>query len=285
MGVLRMTAEGLIDPETETHYAFHKSLKQITFIHCHDFFELFLITHGQVMHIINARREILPEGTFVFMRPDDVHSYEKIEGRDCELINLAFPRRTVLDLFNYLGKGFRPQRLLKPAMPPRLILSKSETALVKAKLEQLHTIPHTSKPERRTQLRILLVDFFSRYFSRRRTRIRKSIPDWLDWLLNEMHKKENFAQGVAAMQKLSRRSPEHLSRMFKTHLGATPTEFVNDLRLDYAANLLASTDETIAFIAMEAGFENLSHFYHLFKKRFNLPPKRFRAQNKKTAIP
>lgn len=107
MGVLRMTAEGLIDPETETHYAFHKSLKQITFIHCHDFFELFLITHGQVMHIINARREILPEGAFVFMRPDDVHSYEKIEGRDCELINLAFPRRTVLDLFNYLGKGFR----------------------------------------------------------------------------------------------------------------------------------------------------------------------------------
>lgn len=285
MSVLRMTAEGLIDPETETHYAFHKNLKQITFLHCHDFFELFLITRGAVTHLINDTRQTLSEGAFVFMRPDDVHSYEKIEGRVCELINLAFPRRTVLELFDYLGRGFRPKRLLTPAMPPCVILPKSEMALVKAKLEQLHTIPHTNKAEMRTQLRVLLVDFFSRYFARRRSRVRKAIPDWLDWLLNEMHKKENFTAGLTMMQKLSRRSPEHLSRIFKTHLGTTPTEFINELRLNYAANLLASTDETIAFIAMDAGFENLSHFYHIFKKRFNLSPKRFRLQNKKTAIP
>lgn len=285
MSTLRMTAKGLIDPETETHYAFHKSLKHITFVHCHDFFELFLITHGAVTHRINGRRQTLTEGALVFMRPDDVHCYEKIAGRDCELINLAFPRQTVRELFDYLGKGFRPNRLLAPTLPPSVILPKSETTLVKAKLEQLHTIPPTHKPEMRTQLRILLVDFFSRYFSRQRARAKKSIPDWLDWLLHEMHKKENFAPGLGVMQKLARRSPEHLSRVFKAQFGTTPTQFITELRLNYAANLLASTDETIAFIAMEVGFGNLSHFYHVFKKRFSVSPRQFRVQHKRSAIP
>lgn len=38
--------------------------------------------------------------------------------------------------------------------------------------------------------------------------------------------------------KVSQVSSEHLSRTFRKYYGITPTEFVNGLRLDYAAMLI-----------------------------------------------
>ena len=80
-------------------------------------------------------------------------------------------------------------------------------------------------------------------------------------------------------------TPEHLSRVFRKYLNETPTDYINELRLNYAANLLSNSDENIPFISMEAGFENLSHFYHLFKKKFNTSPAEFRKKTQKITIP
>ncbi len=285
MDTLKIYTADLIDPESEIHYAFHKSIRSITIAHHHEFFEVFLITKGEVVHVINGKQEILSEGALVFIRPDDIHHYAKSNGHECELINLAFSHKTALELFHYLGEGFLPTRLLDAKMPPRATLPKAELHLVKTRLEELNTLPRSDKAAVRTRLRVLLVELFSKYFPVSKQSEKKSIPDWLDWLVNEMHKKENFTGGLARMQELSRRTPEHLSRLFKKHLGVTPTQFINELRLNYAANLLANSDETIASIALEAGFENLSHFYHLFKLKFKRSPKQFRADNKKSVIP
>lgn len=285
MNPLKIYTADLIDPESEIHYAVHKSIRSITIAHHHEFFEVFLITKGEVVHIINGKREVLSEGSLLFIRPDDVHCYEKSSRGECELINVAFAHKTALELFKYLGDGFRAERLLQAKLPPRATLPRAELHLVKTQLEDLNTLPRSDKAAVRTRLRVLLVELFSKYFPVSKQLEKKSIPDWLDWLVNEMHKKENFAGGLARMQALSRRTPEHLSRIFKKHLGVTPTQFVNELRLNYAANLLTSTDETITGIALEAGFENLSHFYHLFKTQFKRSPKQFRADNKKSVIP
>ena len=100
-----------------------------------------------------------------------------------------------------------------------------------------------------------------------------------------MEKKENFSAGISRMYELSERSPEHLGRSLKKYFKETPTELINKLRLNYAANLLVNSDKDITEIAMDAGFENLSHFYHLFKKNFSIAPKEFRLKHQKSLIP
>ncbi len=282
---LKMYTSDLIDPEAEIHYAVHKSIKNITIAHNHDFYEVFLLTKGSVVHIINGRRQILQAGAFVFIRPHDVHYYARHDGHACELINLAFPEQTAHELFDYLGHGFMADRLLNSTMPPSTVIPGVELNIVKSHLEGLNTIARTSKAEIRTRLRILLVELLSKYFPVRKHLQKRIIPDWLEWLVDEMQKRENFAEGISAMQRLARKSHEHLGRQFKKYLGVTPTQFVNELRLNYAANLLTNTDDTIMGVCLEAGFENLSHFYHLFKRHYGQSPKRFRLSHKRSGIP
>ena len=135
------------------------------------------------------------------------------------------------------------------------------------------------------ELRALLVEFLTRYFPVSSHSKKSLVPEWLDSLCIEMQKKECFMGGLSIMHKLSHKSPEHLCRVFKKHFNKTPTGFINELKVNYAAKLLTYSDESIVNISMEAGFENLSHFYNCFKEFFSITPAEFRRINKKTMIP
>jgi AraC family cel operon transcriptional repressor len=91
-------------------------------------------------------------------------------------------------------------------------------------------------------------------------------------------KKENFTKGLNAMYQLSQRSPGHLNRVFKQLLNMTPTEYINSLRIKYAKHLLLTTRINVIDISLEAGFDNLSHFYHLFRKQMKTTPIQLRKK-------
>lgn len=285
MKSVKLRTRDLIDPESEIHYAYHKSLATITTSHNHDFFEIFLITKGEALHRINSTEEIIEEGDLVFIRPDDTHNYEKSDDKNCELINLAFPSKTILKLFDYFGDGFNSDTLLNASYPPKIKLSKIEKDILVSRFEKLNTLKRTNKKKIKTELRILLADIFSRYFIYEEESNNELIPGWLVKLKSEMEIKENFTAGINKMYELCNRTPEHLSRSFKKYFNESPTEYITNLRLNYAANLLSNSDEDITNIAMDCGFENLSHFYHLFRKKFNTSPKEFRLKHQKTIIP
>lgn len=60
--------------------------------------------------------------------------------------------------------------------------------------------------------------------------------------------------------------------------GLTPYAFVRQARLREAVRLLLESDFTIARVAAEAGFSDLSTFNHAFKRAFGRSPARFRAR-------
>jgi AraC family cel operon transcriptional repressor len=244
-----------------------------------------LIVKGEVIHIINERTQKLSEGTLVFIRPQDVHSYRLLEKQECHLINLAFRQSTMKALFGYLADGYPSEYLLNRKMPPQIILSSGEREILTTKLEHLNTKSRQEKAVIKTELRILLFEIFTKYFSSKYDDEKKLVPEWLLTLLYEMQKKENFTGGIKRFYELTNKTPEHLSRVMKKYYDTTPTEYINELKLNYSANLLANSDENILSISMNAGFENLSHFYHLFKVKFKTSPADFRRQNQKTIIP
>ncbi len=280
-----LKAAEIIDRDTEIHYAYHRSLRTITSAHTHDFYEFFLIVKGKTVHKINGKTGIIDEGTLVFIRPDDIHSYERYNGENFELINLAFTKQTLDTLLKYYGKGFNASRLLRSEYPPELKLPHLEKELLTSRFHKLNTLSRKKKDRIKTEFRILIAEIFSRYFDDLKKEKDSSIPQWLMKLKEEMEKKENFTAGIEKMYEISGRSAGHLSRAFRKYFNETPTDFIKHLRLNYAANMLTNSDEDITAVSMDAGFENLSHFYHLFKEQFKTSPKEFRMKYQKLIIP
>ena len=78
------------------------------------------------------------------------------------------------------------------------------------------------------------------------------------------------------MIELSGKTREHLARTMKKHLGQTSTEYINELRLNYIANMLRITRKGITEIILESGFTSISRAAGLFKEKYGLSMRDFR---------
>lgn len=82
---------------------------------------------------------------------------------------------------------------------------------------------------------------------------------------------------LAAVTHLSR---NYLSEIFREFTGSTFKSYLIELRLRHACRLLANTDLNVTDICYASGFESLSNFMRIFKKRFDTTPMRFRIENR-----
>ena len=72
-------------------------------------------------------------------------------------------------------------------------------------------------------------------------------------------------------------SPAHFQRTFRALVGETPKSYVARLRLERAAFRLLIHDATLLDIALDCGFQNHETFTRAFRRRFGIPPSRYRA--------
>lgn len=77
---------------------------------------------------------------------------------------------------------------------------------------------------------------------------------------------------VAGMAAMSR---SHFCRMFRSATGVSFRDYVRDLRLTRAQQLLAASGLSLTDVALEIGFYDLPHFDKAFRKRFGVSPTEF----------
>ena len=82
---------------------------------------------------------------------------------------------------------------------------------------------------------------------------------------------------VSAAARVAALSPFHFQRMFKLAFGQTPMQLLQETRLEAARRLLAHTGDDVTAICFAVGFESLGSFSWLFRKRFGVSPRAFRA--------
>lgn len=74
------------------------------------------------------------------------------------------------------------------------------------------------------------------------------------------------------------------SRFFKLRTGKSLSDYIIDIRLGHATRLLVDSTMAIAEICYECGFNNLSNFNRIFKKKKGCSPKEFREYYRKKRI-
>lgn len=68
----------------------------------------------------------------------------------------------------------------------------------------------------------------------------------------------------------------YLSRYARKHSGHTLGQLINEERLRLGAELLVTTDDTIAEITRTIGYESPAYFHKLFRSRYLITPDRYR---------
>jgi len=79
-------------------------------------------------------------------------------------------------------------------------------------------------------------------------------------------------------------TPVSFSRFFRLRTGKTLSDYIIDIRLGYATRMLVDSTQTIAEICYDAGFNNLSNFSRMFKRKKECSPKEFRENYRKKKV-
>ena len=79
-------------------------------------------------------------------------------------------------------------------------------------------------------------------------------------------------------------TPVALSRFFKLRTGKTVTDYIITIRLGHATRLLVDTTDSVTEICYQCGFNNLSNFNRIFRKKKGCTPKEFRENYRKTKM-
>lgn len=99
--------------------------------------------------------------------------------------------------------------------------------------------------------------------------------------INENYREEIRLEHMAELVGMTSTS---FSRFFKLRTGKTLSDYVIDIRIGFATRMLVDTTMSIAEICYECGFNNLSNFNRIFKKKKDCSPKEFREYYRKKKV-
>ncbi|MBQ9984837.1 MAG: helix-turn-helix transcriptional regulator [Oscillospiraceae bacterium] len=92
----------------------------------------------------------------------------------------------------------------------------------------------------------------------------------------------NFRRGIKAadVAKHIGYSPNYFSAEFKKETGVEFQKYLQELRLDFAMNLLKLSKLSVTEACFESGFNTLPHFSQSFKKKFGVTPEKIKEENR-----
>lgn len=90
------------------------------------------------------------------------------------------------------------------------------------------------------------------------------------------YKKKIFIKDLA---KEINMNEQYFCRFFKSVIGKSPLQYINEYRIKKSEELLKETDMSIMDVCLESGFNNMGNFINTFKKQTGLTPMKYRKDN------
>jgi len=268
----------------EILYAFNCSNKDFLNgkYHCHDFIEFSYVVSGSVNYRIDDKFHKINEKTLLVFNPGVYHQESLSKGEETTELHIGFRNIKVDGLpLNYILKEhfdapleFKQYKedfhkccleIIEEQnaceIGKELILKSLIMKLIALFLKETNYVKNTKKIDR--------YDF--PFYDK--SNVVKIILEYFD---------NNYMNNVS-LDDMSRNmylSSVYISKVFKEKTGESPINYLINLRLEKAKDLLISTESQIKSIAQAVGYNDAYYFSKLFKKYYGHSPCKFRAINK-----
>ncbi|WP_337103979.1 response regulator [Paenibacillus sp. YIM B09110] len=208
--------------------------------------------------------------------------YEQFDKSFEEKFSLAFPQEAMKDIVAALFNVFRALRLESDQVYRlcKHYLTMAEQAMSRSKRFTTDNEPVTLERLRKLHTAAELESYFYAIIDSLVVRTDHAAERTEETITRikshiELHYEEDLSlQSVADTYGLDK---YQLSRMFKQQFGINYWQYVTQIRMDKAAELLSGTNLKNSAIAEMTGFVDESHFSKTFKKHFGVSPKDYRG--------
>lgn len=254
-------------------------------LHWHEEMELIVIKKGQGTVSVDFHTETVSAGDIVLIFPGQLHSIEQQDSFHMEYENILFLPSLCISGEDDLCAA----RFIMPLMNREILTETFLTPVLtwygeaSGCIAAIDTLCAAHPEGYQLALKSQLFQFFYLLISNQKNRDSLSVPkkkslQKLKTILKYIE--EHYAEplSVEQMASVSYYSKSHFMKFFKNCMGNSFIDYLNDYRLSIAARLLITTDDAVLDIAQDTGFENLSYFNRLFKRKYQKTPTQYRRQ-------
>ena len=246
--------------------------------HYHPEFEISFVKHGHGTRMVGDSVEEFYEGDLLFLGSDLPHtlvSDEMMEG-DMEVVVVQFPREILearsLEIVELSAIGELIRRGNRG-----LCFDSSASQHIGPKLERLPSLEGFARYHGLLDILNDLSEASSRSLASMAYNPNKSFESErrIGRVCQYIH--THFAEEVSVedLASLANMNKSSFCRYFKKMTGKTAIEYVNDLRIGKACQLILK-DLSVAQVAFESGFNSLTHFHRCFVERKQASPLQYK---------
>ncbi len=251
-------------------------------VHWHNDMEIIYVKKGSGVISVDLLPFQVQAGDIVFIVPGQLHEIAQAEDCSMEYENIIFQLSMMMPSNDDLCSDhfFTPLLHGQLFLPPCLSVSDSVYPDIARCLDEIDQL--SSRGDSYSTLGIkgklfeLFYTLFSHYKDARPSRPGSQSLDTVKIIVKhvETHYQEDIS--IETMAALCHFSASHFMKFFKQHMGTPFTAYLNDYRLTMAARLLSASSDAVVNIASETGFDNLSYFNRLFKRKYGVTPTQYR---------
>lgn len=260
-------------------------------MHVHEYIQIVYVLRGVLHHQLRGKRLKASRGDLFIIPRRTEHRLCAIEGTDFEAAVIDFMPSLVesymkpyLDTLHPLLEQLRIDQPLSADYQPWIHLGKDKQAFVEQllqdTLEEYEQREVGYKPSILLNLArlLILIDRHSRRAKRRTAASRAAEAEGNPIEAVKRFIYDNYSADIPLEQAafVANMAPAYFSHQFKKETGQTYVEFLNEVRIERAMELIRRDTHTITSIGFQVGFRHLSHFIRTFKKRCGITPTEYK---------
>ncbi len=235
-------------------------------MHWHNYIEMEFIISGEAEHIYNSDVRTVGHGHSYIITPHDFHAFHALS--DVTLLNVCFD-------INVLDEEIKNALSLITFKNFYAVFDDEKFEDICNNLDIIRCEQEAKLPLSNTLSKSLIYEVIINIIRVSGNSI-TTVPNLAQKMISYVH--TNFKKNIS-LTELSQQfscTPNYIGKLFTKHTGITFNNYLNELRLKYACNMLRFSNLPVKDIAIISGYSSTEYFFSVFKKNLRITPMDYR---------